>query len=193
MRVVLASASPRRKELFKKICPSFEILPAKGEEKSGGTSPEEVVEELAKAKAKEVFFSLDEGEKIVLGADTVVVSEGKILGKPKDANEAKKMLFALSGKVHFVLTGVSFFYSDGKSVFEKTTHAKTEVWFEELTASFIDEYIASGSPLDKAGAYGIQDGGLVKEIKGSYSNVVGLPVELCQTLWAEITKKGVGV
>lgn len=192
MRFVLASASPRRKELLKEILPSFEIVPACGEEKTEqGLSPEQTVENLASAKAREVFFAFSERGKIVLGADTVVVSDGKILGKPKTEEEAKRMLSSLSGRRHYVLTGISFVYSGEDGVVcERTTHEKTEVVFETLDAAFIDEYVKSGSPMDKAGAYGIQDGGLVKEIVGSYSNVVGLPIELCKKVLNEIMKKG---
>ena len=187
MRLVLASASPRRKELLKEIYTPFEICPALGEEKAQSRSPELLVQSLARAKAKEVFDRLGDLKAVVLGSDTVVVYDGEVLGKPKDEADAKRMLFALSGNVHKVMTGVCFFYTDrsGK-VREKSDVGITEVKFNQLTEAFIDEYVKSGSPMDKAGAYGIQDGGLVEKIDGSYSCVVGLPVELCKRLFAEI-------
>ena len=115
----------------------------------------------------------------VLGADTVVALDGRILGKPKDEEDAFEMLSALSGRVHEVFTGVCLLCPAGDAK-EKTALrcARTLVEFETLSEAFIRAYIASGSPMDKAGAYGIQDGGLVRRIEGSYSNVVGLPLEL---------------
>ena len=111
-----------------------------------------------------------------MGADTVVALGGKILGKPKDEAEALCMLKALSGRVHEVFTGVCVILPDGK---RSVRAARTEVEFETLSDEKLEAYIATGSPMDKAGGYGIQDGGLVKRISGSYTNVVGLPLELC--------------
>ena len=188
MKVVLASASPRRKELLKEVFPAFEILPAKGEEKAEETlDPKELVVALARQKAEEVFSSLSDKDHLVLGADTVVSYGGKVLGKPKDEQEAKAMLTALSGNKHEVLTGVCFCFFDKDGTRKTiTAYDRTEVEFYPLSPAFIERYVQSGSPMDKAGAYGIQDGGLVKEIHGSYSNVVGLPVELCQKIKAQI-------
>ena len=121
--------------------------------------------------------------KAVIGSDTVVVYEGEVLGKPKDEMDAKRMLTMLSGKVHQVYTGVCILLPNG----EKRMQADcTDVEFELLTESEIEAYIKTGSPMDKAGAYGIQDGGIVREIKGSYSNVVGFPCELFQTMLNQI-------
>lgn len=189
MEFVLASASPRRKELLKEIVESFEILPATGEENCNCACPKKLVKALAKQKAEEVFSSLNSKEKIVLGADTVVVLGKTVLGKPKDEKDAVRMLESLSGKSHFVYTGVCFSYFANGEKRVINTLAKTRVYFHKLTKEKILEYVQSGSPMDKAGAYGIQDGGLVKKIRGSFSNVVGLPVELCKKIYKRIEKE----
>ena len=180
---ILASASPRRKELLKEVVSEFEIIPAKGEEKADeGLSPFELVKELARQKAREIA-ALDVADgRIVLGADTVVAFGDRVLGKPKDEADAKQMLRLLSGKTHCVYTGVCISAPNQNGRVEIAQTDCTQVTFYELSDSFIDGYVASGSPMDKAGAYGIQDGGLVEKIQGSYSNVVGLPVELCKKL-----------
>ncbi len=183
MQWILASASPRRKQLFGEIVKNFEIIPARGEEKADkDLPPEQLVVELAKAKAREIALLPQAENKGVLGADTIVVLDGEVLGKPKDERDAVRMLSALSGKTHFVYTGVclSTPFCGGRKLF--TDVSETAVVFEDLTKEQIRKYVATGSPMDKAGAYGIQDGGLVKEIKGSFSGVVGLPVELCKRL-----------
>ncbi|MFD2446221.1 Maf family protein [Bacillus sp. CGMCC 1.16607] len=171
--LVLASSSPRRKELLENIHLSFEISSSDVDESfSEHLSPEDVVMELAERKAKAV--AKDYPSSFVLGADTIVVLEGNILGKPADEKEASRMLTKLSGKTHDVYTGVSIIYlNDTIRFFEKTT-----VTFWELTEAEINMYVSSGEPLDKAGAYGIQQLGsyLVKEIQGDYFNVVGLPI-----------------
>ena len=180
MEWILASASPRRKELLRELIKDFAIVPATGEENAqDGLTPERLVQELARAKAEEVAALPIAKGKAVLGADTVVAFDGEILGKPKDEAEAKAMLSALSGNVHNVYTGVCIVLPDGS---KKTAVDCTQVEFHRLTTAFVDEYVQTGSPMDKAGAYGIQDGGLVKEIRGSYTNVVGLPVELLKKL-----------
>ena len=189
MEFVLASASPRRKELLKEIVEEFEIIPAKGEENLVVFSPKTLVKALARQKAEEVAALPETKGKIVLGADTVVALGQKVLGKPKDEREAVEMLESLSGRAHFVYTGVCFVYEkDGeRRVVNKTS--KTRVYFNALSEEWIKNYVAGGSPMDKAGAYGIQDGGLVKKICGSFSNVVGLPVELCKKLYKKIQKE----
>jgi septum formation protein len=180
MEWILASASPRRKELLREIVAEFVVIPAKGEEcVEDGLPPERVVQLLAREKAHEVAKLPVAKGKAVLGADTVVAFGGKILGKPKDEQEAKEMLSSLSGNVHAVYTGVCVITPDGTEI---TDVDCTEVEFFALSEAFIDGYVQTGSPMDKAGAYGIQDGGLVKEIRGSYTNVVGLPVELLKTI-----------
>lgn len=183
MEWILASQSPRRKELLKEIVEQFEIIPAKGEEiLPQNATVEEKVISLAKQKAEEIASLQASNGKWVLGADTIVVLKKEILGKPKDEQDAKRMLSALSGKTHEVLTGVCMMKKQDGQTTSLTAVGKTKVVFERLTKAQIEKYVASGSPMDKAGAYGIQDGGLVKKIKGSFSNVVGLPVELCKAM-----------
>ena len=184
MEWILASASPRRKELFAELVEKFEIVPAQGEEKTEiGLTPKQLVQALAKQKALEVASMPSAKGKFVLGADTVVALGDEVLGKPKNEADAKRMLTALSGRSHDVYTGVCIVYLDENgNLTTLVDAARTEVVFETLSEEQIDAYVASGSPMDKAGAYGIQDGGLVKEIKGSYSNVVGLPMELLEGL-----------
>ena len=184
MKWILASASPRRKQLLSEIVQGFEIIPAQGEEKADNSlPPSELVIQLATAKAQEVATLPQAKDKGVLGADTIVVLDGEVLGKPKDEKDAERMLTALSGKTHFVYTGVclSVPTTGGRKCI--TGVDATAVVFENLTKEQVKDYIKTGSPMDKAGAYGIQDGGLVKEIKGSFTGVVGLPIELCKQLF----------
>lgn len=180
MRVILASASPRRRELLSRIIKNFEIIPAKGEEKADfSLPPEKTACLLAEAKCDEVFS--DHGG-LVIGCDTIVVYGNKVLGKPKDEKDAFQTLAMLSGKTHSVITGVCVRNAYNKAVaFESTS-----VTFNDLTAEFIKKYIKSGSPMDKAGSYGIQDEGVVASYSGSYTNVVGMPVELVEKLIKEV-------
>ncbi|MBQ8658451.1 MAG: septum formation protein Maf [Clostridia bacterium] len=188
---ILASASPRRKELLKEILPEFTISPSKANESvSGDPSPKKLVQILAERKAREISALPENEGKIVLGSDTVVALGDKILGKPADEAEAKRMLQSLSGNKHFVWTGVCFARTQKGATKTLVSAVKTAVYFEKISEERIEEYIAGGSPMDKAGAYGIQDGGLVKKLKGSYSNVVGLPVEHCRKRIEKIEKKG---
>ena len=187
---ILASASPRRKELFAELVEEFEILPSTAEEVVEGTpTPMELVQKLACLKAREVSLREETVGKAVLGADTVVALDGKVLGKPKDEEDAFRMLSALSGKTHEVCTGVCMrFLKESGEWVELVDSASTKVHFANLTKEEILAYIATGSPMDKAGAYGIQDGGLVDKIEGSFSNVVGLPVELCKEMLTQFSK-----
>lgn len=173
MKIILASASPRRKELLKKLFPCFAVLPSRGEERADfSLPPDRIVTELARHKAEEVFASHPQA--LVLGADTIVWFEGKVLGKPKDAQDAKATLRALSGKTHSVYTGWCIL---GQGI-NLAGACRSDVLFHELEDSFIDEYVAGGSPLDKAGSYGIQDDArLVARYTGSYDNIIGLPTE----------------
>jgi septum formation protein len=189
MRFILASASPRRKELIKEFVDEVEIIPARGEEIAVAGTPQTLVKALSLQKAEEVFALDENTDKIVLGADTVVAYGKTILGKPKDEQEAVAMLKMLSGKTHCVYTGVCFLYTVGGVKKTVNRYAKTKVVFNKLTDEWILNYVASGSPMDKAGAYGIQDGGLVKKIRGSFSNVVGLPVELCKKIYGKIKRE----
>ncbi len=182
MEWILASASPRRRQLLGELIEHFEVIPSLADENVEGASPRALVELLAERKASEVALrSVHEG-KMVIGSDTVVALSGEVLGKPKDEADAFRMLAALSGRAHAVYTGVCFARAEQGKLSLYTRSDKTEVFFKELSPSFIRAYIASGSPMDKAGAYGIQDGGLVEKIVGSYTNVVGFPVELVKEM-----------
>ncbi|MBQ8342583.1 MAG: septum formation protein Maf [Clostridia bacterium] len=189
MEWILASASPRRKQLLAELIEQFEIIPARGEERADITlPPERLVQALAAQKAEEVAALPKAQGKAVLGSDTVVALDGEVLGKPRDEEDAARMLRALSGRTHEVFTGVCIIYPKGGDVLKVTAVACTKVRFLTLTEEKIAAYVATGSPMDKAGAYGIQDGDLVEEIDGSFSNVVGLPLELCKELIDRIEK-----
>ncbi|MFP7299834.1 Maf family protein [Neobacillus niacini] len=171
--LILASSSPRRKELLENLRLTFTISSSEVDESFDPTlSPEDVVMDLAERKAQVIFN--ENPNAFVIGSDTIVVLDGQVLGKPTDEREAKKMLTMLSGKRHDVYTGVSILSPNGTVRF----YERTEVWFWELTDEEINFYVQSGEPLDKAGAYGIQQLGsmLVKKINGDYYAVVGLPV-----------------
>lgn len=192
-RVILASKSPRRKELLEKLKLPYEIVPAQGEEVHAGEDWEALAKHLADQKAQEVYGRMAQTASdrplLVIGADTIVVHGKELLCKPQDAADAYRMLEQLSGDTHDVYTGVSLYYQepDAREVVHTHTFAeRTQVMFAKLTRQEIEAYIASGDPFDKAGAYGIQgDFAIhVKGICGDYNNVVGLPVarlyhELC--------------
>ena len=175
MAVILASQSPRRRELLGRMgIQDFIIRPAQGEETAPpGLAPGELVEALSRQKAEEIAAGARE-EDLIIAADTVVAIDGRVLGKPRDREEAFRMLRALSGREHRVYTGVTV--CRGAQVV--TEHEVTQVHFRPLSEEEIWDYIATGEPMDKAGGYGIQDyGGLLMEkISGDYFNVVGLPV-----------------
>ena len=175
MAIILASQSPRRRELLHQMgLTDFIIRPARGEEVIDPTlTPDRLVEELSRQKAAEVAAAAQPGD-LVIAADTVVAVEHRVLGKPHDRMEAEEMLAALCGRTHTVYTGVTV-CRDGLSV---TQHEATSVRFRTLTPAEIAAYVATGEPMDKAGAYGIQGlGGLLVEgIQGDYFNVVGLPI-----------------
>ncbi len=170
---ILASGSPRRKELLEQAHYSFTIQTSTIEEQvEVGLHPAKVVEQLAKQKAEDVWSTNEEA--VVLGSDTVVVFGNNILGKPIGEEDAKSMLRLLSGNVHSVYTGVALCFPKGV----KTFYEKTDVEFYPLSEEEIEMYIRSGEPFDKAGAYGIQGFGayLVKRVMGDYFTVVGLPL-----------------
>ena len=189
-QIILASQSPRRKELLEQIGLEFEICPAKGEEIITKSIPEEVVMELSKQKAEEVaamVASFGDSHKeittpsdiLVVGADTVVAYDGKILGKPVDEEDAKRTLKMLSGNTHSVFTGVTLVLIDksgraGELVF----YEKTDVKMHAMTDEEIERYVATGEPMDKAGSYAIQGKCAIhiEKIDGDYNNVVGLPI-----------------
>lgn len=203
-QIILASASPRRKELLEQIGLEFEICPAKGEEVITHTRPEEVVMELSKQKAEEVASLVSAyGEEhkdittpsdiLVIGADTVVAYDGQILGKPQDEADAKRMLAMLSGNTHSVFTGVTLVLIDksgraGELVF----YEKTDVKMHPISEEEIERYVASGEPMDKAGSYGIQGkcAIYIEKIDGDYNNVVGLPIA---RIYQELKKIGIDI
>lgn len=180
MRIVLASASPRRKELLAQIGLVYETVPSRVEEKMTETRPEGVVLELSSQKAEDVFGCLEAvGEALlVIGADTVVALDGTVMGKPRDEDDACRMLEKLQGKTHQVYTGVSLCgkREDGQ-VFRSSFYEKTDVVMYPMTQEEIKAYVATGEPMDKAGAYGIQGrcAAFIERINGDYNNVVGLP------------------
>ena len=182
MSVVLASASPRRRELLQRAGVEFIVRVSDADEHiEPDTPPHEAVMALARQKALAVAKTCP-GD-LVIGADTVVVYDGAILGKPADAADAARMLRMLSGKTHVVYTGVCLVCADK----EETFYEQTQVTFYPLTEQEIEAYVATGEPMDKAGAYGIQGRGctLVQGICGDYFNVVGLPVAaVCRRLRA---------
>ncbi|MCM2980579.1 septum formation inhibitor Maf [Niallia circulans] len=171
--LILASSSPRRKELLEELQIPFVISSSNVDESfNPSISPNEIVMELARRKVEAIYA--DEQYPFILGADTVVYLNGAILGKPASPEEAFRMLRELSGKTHSVYTGVAIMANGICSTF----YEKTDVLFWELTDDEIHDYLDTGEPFDKAGAYGIQGVGrtLVKEIKGDYFTVVGLPI-----------------
>lgn len=173
MGLILASASPRRKELMELLRVPFEIKTKDvPEDFDADLTPSEVVEFLAEKKAEAVFN--ENQEDVVIGSDTVVAIDDEILGKPSSREEAIEMLTKLSGRTHQVFTGVSIISED----ISVTFHNETEVVFWELSQKEIESYVDTKEPMDKAGAYGIQGYGatLVKEIVGDYYSVMGLPI-----------------
>ncbi len=182
MKWILASGSPRRKEILGELLSQFDIQPSAADERAEGLSPDALVVELSRRKAFEVARRRENEGAIVIGSDTVVALDGRILGKPKSEEEAFSMLSALSGRSHAVYTGVCFAQNAAGELRHFAAFDKTTVYFRALTPAWIWEYIRGGSPMDKAGAYGIQDGGLVEKIEGSYTNVVGFPEALVKEM-----------
>jgi septum formation protein len=171
--VILASSSPRRKELLKKLIPDFEVIPADIDENESFVSPYNLPYDLSKRKAYEVFKS--HPDDVVIACDTIVIFNDEIFGKPLNEADAKRMLKSLSNNSHVVLSGYTIISKN----FEVSKTIKTTVLFNKLDEELIDSYIASGSPMDKAGAYGCQDKDypLVSSIVGSFDNVMGFPSE----------------
>ncbi|WP_051318197.1 Maf family protein [Cohnella thermotolerans] len=187
--LVLASSSPRRRELIATLGLPVHIRPSHADETTPpGWPPAKIVEGLSLRKARTVAEALEApaGETyIVVGSDTIVVLDGEIMGKPKDAEDAARMLARLSGRVHEVFTGVTCLEAgSGRTV---TSHRATKVRMRTLTSGQIERYVATGEPLDKAGAYGIQEKGalLVEGIEGCFYNVVGLPLSLLAGMLGE--------
>ena len=199
-RIILGSASPRRRELLEQIGIEFEIVVSDAQEHYESTRPEEIVRELALMKAEHVAKEVERREKeraeqasipgldtgeahlrnvVILGADTIVVLDGQILGKPSDEEAAFSMLKSLQGRMHQVYTGVAVLNFDGSGSLRTISHAEeTKVYVHEMTDEEIRRYIAAGESMDKAGAYGVQGrfAAFIGRIEGDYYNVVGLPV-----------------
>jgi septum formation protein len=178
MKLILASASPRRAEILAAAGIPFEIRASQiDESRLGGESPEVMVQRLARAKAEAVAREIHSFESnIILGADTVVIADEEILGKPGDASTARGMLMKLRGREHHVITGFALLRArDGEM---RVGHETTRVWFSEMTDAEVDAYVLTNEPLDKAGAYAIQGvaGRYIPRIEGCYFNVVGLPI-----------------
>ena len=190
-KLILASASPRRKELLEQVGAIFEIIPAKGEEVITKENPHEVVMELALQKAKEVADGQD-NEHIILGADTVVVYDNKILGKPKDKADAVRILIQLSGNTHSVYTGVAIIQKTNGTEQISNFYEETKVTMYPMSQAEIEAYVETQEPMDKAGAYGIQGQGAIyiEKIAGDYNNVVGLPIA---RIYQEMSKLGIDI
>jgi septum formation protein len=180
-KIILASASPRRAEMLEILGVSFELAPSNVNERPHpDEAPSDYIIRLARAKVIDVARKKEAG--LVIGADTIVVVDGKLLGKPEDREDAERMLRQLSGRWHAVMTGVALYEAGTKR--EVVDYDKTLVRFAQLTEREIDWYVGSGEPMDKAGAYAIQGKGsiFVEEIAGNYHNVVGLPIPLVYRL-----------
>lgn len=187
--IILASASPRRVELLKQAGFSFTVKPSNIEEVIAEASPDKIAENLAYQKANDVYLHLkneyQDKDYMVIGADTVVYYDGEILGKPADEREAFDMLKLLSDRTHQVFTGIAIIRKKNGEKQTQLLHEKTDVTLYPISDYELKEYIATGDSLDKAGAYGIQGAFAVhiKEIRGDYNNVVGLPIaKLYQSL-----------
>ncbi|RDU23369.1 Maf family protein [Anaerosacchariphilus polymeriproducens] len=191
MRIILASASPRRKELLEQINMKFEIMVSNVDEVITQSEPSKAVQELACQKAEDVAKSLEE-KVLVIGADTIVVHQGVIMGKPRDKEDAFEMLNQLQGKSHTVYTGVSVWENKKGSWEHFEFFEGTEVSFYPMKNQEIEYYIQTNEPMDKAGAYGIQGAGAayIKKIEGDYNAVVGLPIG---RLYQEFINRGIAI
>lgn len=197
MKYILASASPRRKELLQQIGLEFDIIPACGEEIIQYEKPEEVVMDLSRQKAEEIAKRRMEKEvpEIIIGADTVVAYNGKILGKPKDEKDAYDMISMLQGNSHKVYTGVTLLLRKKEEVQVHSFYEETEVTMYPMSETEKKWYVETKEPMDKAGGYGIQGkcAVFIEKIHGDYNNVVGLPVariyQVLQKLGIDIYSK----
>ena len=193
--IILASQSPRRHELIKSLNIDFKvILPTFEEKLETDEYSDKIILSLSLSKALSVLDNNNQGtdlfllkNSLIISADTVVVYNNKIFGKPKDVNQAKQMLKQLSGNTHFVVTAISVVDTDTKKSISKLT--KTYVTFQNLSDELIDKYIKEKQPLDKAGAYGIQelDEKFIKNVTGELDNVIGLPTKTLRTILNEFT------
>ena len=187
MKIILASGSPRRKEILEGLSASFTVLTADTDESCSLSDPSEYAMELARRKGQAVSAMLPEGKSdtVIISADTVVATGKEILGKPRDSSDAFRMLSALSGTEHSVITGIGITVGGVTRV----DYCETKVCVSEIPEEEIWKYVASGDPMDKAGAYGIQGefSKWVEGISGCYFNVVGLPTHTLNKLFFEIT------
>lgn len=197
MDIILASASPRRKELLQQLGLQFIVFPAQGEEKIESTDPKQVVLELAKQKAGEIYEKTVEAgvgkeNSLVIGADTIVVYGDEILGKPRDKEDAYRMLSRLQGTTHEVYTGVSLWMRENGQKVQYSFYEKTAVTMYPVSDEEIYAYIASEEPMDKAGSYAIQGRGaaFIQKIDGDYNNVVGLPIA---RIYQELKQLGIAM
>ena len=188
--LILASGSPRRRELMSQVGLDFTVVTSDADENIKEMEPEDYVRELSSVKAQSVLeqYADKDDSVIVIGADTIVYHKGEILTKPKDEEDAFRILKSLEGQIHQVYTGVTI-CSTHKNV---SFYEKTDVWVYDMTDEEIRDYISTGEPMDKAGSYGIQGlfGIYVKGISGDYNNVVGLPVA---RLFYEMKKSGINL
>lgn len=183
MQLILASNSPRRKELLSKLGYDFVVQSPTCSEVSTARIPQDAATEIASRKAADVFRKSPDA--VVIGSDTVVVYNNTIFGKPTSLSDAVSMLKELSGNTHTVYTGVCVMCKEGVWLFAEATR----VAFHCLTDEQIEQYVSTGSPMDKAGAYGIQDSGFVKAIEGEYNNVVGFPSSKIKQVLQQIYKR----
>lgn len=187
--IILASASPRRKEILCELGVSFEVVVADVDEESAERDPERLTEELARKKGLAVYENLEDraSDAVVISADTVVCLDGEILGKPRDKEDAKRMIRALSGREHTVVSGVAVTVGG----VARSASCTTKVRVADIPEEEIEKYVDSGEPMDKAGAYGIQGkfSLWVEGIDGCYFSVVGLPVNTLQKLYYDCTGK----
>ena len=191
MNVILASKSPRRKELLEQMGIVFSCIPSQKEEQLLFDSPAKVVKQLAFQKAEDILQQT-KGDVLVIGSDTVVACEEQILGKPKSEEEAFFMLKRLQGRQHFVYTGVALLSREGDKVAEKILEEHTAVTMYPMTDAEISSYIATKEPMDKAGAYAIQGKGAlyIQKMEGDYYTVVGFPIA---RVYQELKEMGLGI
>lgn len=192
MKYILASASPRRKELLEQAGLSFDIIPSSAQEVREGGTPEEIAMNLAAQKAYAVGREHISPDQVIIGADTIVVYNGEILGKPADEQEAYDMLAMLADRTHQVYTGVCLLITRKGSIEARRFYERTDVTFYPVSREDLLSYTATGDSLDKAGAYGIQGPFAVhvRSIHGDYNNVVGLPIA---RLYHELLKEGLEI
>lgn len=185
-RIILASASPRRLQILKNHFNNIVVEPSNAVENFSAVSPSNIVMELAKLKLDDVICRLEvNSDDIVIAADTIVWYDGKALGKPTHYIEARDMLRSLSNRPHEVYSGYAI-WSRGQILLD---YDRSVVRFKKLSDKLIDDYIATGSPFDKAGGYGIQDSVLVEEYAGDYDNILGLPSSAIEALKKIVNKR----